>query len=122
MHAGRATDRGGNDYPVIWRKDTTNLHRVWDALLIDAARKWNTIEWATYIDVTMNKKQRQAIEAGNPLDWFKESVVVAKDIYDNTPENQEVPKDYVRKYTPVVENQFLKGGYRLASLLNTIFK
>lgn len=123
MHAGRATDRGGNDYPVVWKKEKTNLHRVWDDLLINEAKKWNTIEWAAYIDVDMNKKQRKAIEAGGPLDWFKESVVVAKDIYDNTPENQEIPtKDYVRKYTPVVEGQFLKAGYRLAGLLNMIFK
>lgn len=122
MHAGRASDRGGNDYPVVWRKEKTNLHRVWDNLIIEAAKNWTSIEWATYIDDAMTKKQRQAIEAGSPLDWFKESVVIAGNIYDDTPENQDIPSNYARKYMPVIEAQFLKGGYRLAGLLNKIFK
>jgi hypothetical protein len=122
MHAGRSTDRGGNDYPVLWKNTKTNLHRIWDDSLIEEARRWNSIEWATYIDIDMTKKQRSAIEAGEPLDWFMETVELAWDIYKNTPENKEVPRNYVRKYTPVVEEQFLKAGYRLAGLLNSIFK
>jgi len=122
MHAGRATDRGGNDYPVLWNRTKTNLHRLWDDLVIDGARSWNSIEWAEYIDIDMNKKQQLAIEAGEPLDWFNETAALAGDIYKNTPENEAVPQSYVRKYTPVIEEQFLKAGYRLAGLLNSIFK
>ena len=121
MHAGRAADRGGNDYPVLWKNEKTNLHRLWDDLIIDAAKKWNSIEWTVYIDVDMDKNRRKAIEAGDPLDWFNETVVLAKDIYENTPENQSIPQSYVRKYTPAIEDQFLKAGYRLAGLLNRIF-
>jgi len=122
MHAGRASDRGGNDYPVLWKNEKTNLHRLWDDLLIESAKPWSRIEWAAYIDVAMNKKQRKAIEAGDPREWFNETLVLARNIYENTPENQAVPPGYVRKYTPVVEDQFLKAGYRLAGLLNGIFK
>ena len=122
MHAGRAVDRGGNDYPIVWKKEKINLHRLWDDIIVDAAKYWGSIEWATYIDVDMNKNRRKAIEAGDPLDWLKETAVLAADIYVNTPENQEIPQSYVRKYTPVVEEQFLKAGYRLAGLLNKVFK
>ena len=122
MHAGRATDRGGNEYVVIWNKTNTNLHRLWDDLVIEGARSWNSIEWAKFIDIDMSKKQRLAIEAGEPLDWFKETVAIASDIYNNTPENEAVPQGYARKYTPVIEEQFLKAGYRLAGLLNSILK
>ena len=121
MHAGRLVDRGGNDYPVVWKGTKTNLHRVWDDLIIEDAKRWNSIEWATYIDLDINKKQRQKIEAGSPLDWFKETVALAGDIYKHTPENQEIPSSYTRKYTPLLEKQFLKAGYRLAGLLNSIF-
>jgi hypothetical protein len=52
-----------------------------------------------------------------------ETVVLAWDIYKNTPENQEFDQNsYVRKYTPAIEEQFFKAGYRLAGLLNAIFK
>ena len=122
MHAGKATDRGGNDYTILWNRTKTNLHRLWDDLVIDGAKSWNSIEWAVYIDVDMDRKQRLAIEAGKPLDWFNETVALAKDIYKNTPENEAVPQSYARKYTPVIEEQFLKAGYRLAGLLNEIFK
>jgi len=122
MHAGRATDRGGNDYEITWKKEKTNLHRLWDDLIIDAAKDWNSIEWATYIDISKDNKRRKTIEAGEPLDWFNETVVLAKDIYENTPENQTIPQSYIRKYTPLIEEQFLKAGYRLAGLLNKVFK
>ena len=122
MHAGRNTDRGGNNYLVKWKDTSTNLHYIWDVTVIEEARNWNSIEWVKYIDIEMSKKQRQAIEAGVPLDWFNETVALAKDVYKNTPEDQTVPQSYVRKYTPVVEEQFMKAGYRLAGLLNTIFR
>ena len=122
MHAGRATDRGGNDYQIIWKRGNTNLHRLWDDLIVDAAKNWSWIEWTAYVDITMNNKQRKAIEAGDPLDWFNETVVLAKDVYKNTPENKTIPQSYIRKYTPVVEEQFLKAGYRLAGLLNKVLK
>jgi hypothetical protein len=121
MHAGRNTDRGGNDYPILWKKEKINLHRLWDDIIVDAAKNWSSLEWATYIDIDMNRDQRKAIEAGNPLDWFKETVVLAKDVYENTLINQEVPQSNIRRYTPMIEEQFLKSGYRLAGLLNSIF-
>ena len=30
--------------------------------------------------------------------------------------------DYVDKYTPVIEQQLVRGGYRLARLLNEIYR
>jgi hypothetical protein len=122
VHAGRATDRGGNEYQIIWKNEKTNLHRLWDDLIIGAARNWTQLEWTKYIDIDMDRKQRKAIESGGPLDWFNETVVLAGDIYANTPENKTIPQSYVRKYTPVIEDQFLKAGYRLAGLLNAIFR
>ena len=122
MHAGRATDRGGNNFSFFWNKSKTNLHSFWDGTIVDAARNWTSIEWATYIDRTLNKKQTQAIVSGEPLDWFNETVVLASYVYQNTPENQDLTQNDVKKYTPVIEEQFLKSGYRLAEILNKILK
>ena len=122
MHAGRLSDRGGNDFPVKWKGVNTNLHRIWDTSVIEDARNWSSIEWSTYIDVVLNRKQRQAVQAGEPLDWFEDTVVYAKEIYANTQPNENLTQMYARKYTPLIEEQFLKAGYRLAGLLNVIFK
>jgi len=122
MHAGRLSDRGGNGFPVKWKGANTNLHSYWDSSVLEDARIWTSIEWSTYIDVAMKKKQRQAIEAGAPLDWFEDTVAYAKEIYGNTTEDETLTYVYARKYTPLLEDQFLKAGYRLAGLLNAIFK
>ena len=120
MHAGRLSDRGGNGFPVKWKTTNTNLHSVWDNSVLEDARSWTSIEWSTYIDVAMKKKQRQAIQSGTPLDWFEDTVAYAKDIYENTKQNETLTYLYARKYTPLLEDQFLKAGYRLAGLLNAI--
>ncbi|MDR0794931.1 MAG: S1/P1 nuclease [Tannerella sp.] len=122
MHAGRATDRGGNDFVLKWRTLDTNLHSVWDGLVIDDARIWNSLEWSTYIDKTMNRRQRNAIQAGEPFDWFNETVDYAKDIYEKTPKNLSNPRPYTPHYFPLIGDQFLKAGYRLAGLLNILFR
>ncbi|MDR0287359.1 MAG: S1/P1 nuclease, partial [Clostridiales bacterium] len=80
MHAGRLTDRGGNDVPIKWKGTNTNLHSYWDSAVIEDARNWTSIEWVIYIDIAMNKKQRQAIQGGEPLDWFVDTVAYAKEI------------------------------------------
>jgi len=122
MHAGRLSDRGGNSFTVSWRGSNTNLHSYWDTSVIEDARNWSSIEWSSYIDKTMSRKQRQAIEAGKPLDWFEETVAHAAYIYKNTKVDQSLTITYARQYTPLLEEQFLKAGYRLAALLNDIFK
>ncbi|MDR1226876.1 MAG: S1/P1 nuclease [Prevotellaceae bacterium] len=122
MHAGRLSDRGGNLYPIIFRNDTMSLHRLWDSPLINAAHTWSGIEWATNIDFAMDAAQTQRLQSGTPLDWVEETMALAKDIYANCPQNKSLSYAYVNHYTPVVEAQLLKGGYRLARLLNEIFE
>ena len=122
MHAGRLSDRGGNGFPVKWKEIDTNLHSYWDTAVIEDAKIWSSIEWTAFIDISMNRKQRLAIQSGEPIDWFVETVVSAKYIYDNTRRNQNLTPSYARNQTPLLESQFLKAGYRLAALLNDIFK
>jgi hypothetical protein len=122
MHAGRLSDRGGNSFSVQWKGTTTNLHSYWDGSVIEDARIWSSIEWTMYADIAMSRRQRLAIQAGEPLDWFAETVVSANDIYDNTRRSQSLTIAYAKQYTPLLESQFLKAGYRLAGLLNDIFK
>ena len=62
------------------------------------------------------------IESGSPEEWFRETADLCASIYAETPEGTNVSYDYVAKFTPLVEQQFLRGGYRLAMLLNEIYK
>ena len=67
------------------------------------------------------EQQAEIIAGACPEKWAEESYEIAKKIYAETPVNYNVEYDYIAKWTPVVEDRLLKGGLRLADLLNTAF-
>lgn len=121
MHLGRETDRGGNNVKIKYFGQKTNLHSIWDSKLVESAHKWSYTEWQKQIDLK-SKKEIKQIQSSLPIDWAKESHQIAKEVYDFIPEGTNVRYDHISKYAPVIENQLLKGGYRLAALLNEIYK
>lgn len=121
MHAGRKTDLGGNQYKVRWFGEETNLHSVWDSKFIESYRKWSYTEWQQMLD-RADKKERAAIAAGTPRDWTLETVDISKAVYAGTVEGANLSYQYLYDFGPLCEEQLLKAGYRLAALLNDIFK
>jgi hypothetical protein len=121
MHAGYSSDRGGNGFEIQWNGNKSNLHRLWDSQLIDAAHPWSALEWAINVDYKMSRRERREFAPGEPLEWMEETVALAHALYADTPHDKPLSWDYINKYTPVVEERFLMGGYRLARLLNEIF-
>lgn len=120
MHAGRLSDRGGNSRTVYFFGSKRNLHSVWDSALIESAHKWSYTEWAEQID-RASKKEKKALTAGTPEDWFEGSYEAAKTIYAATPENTKISYDYIAEFAPLAERQLFLAGIRLASLLNEIY-
>lgn len=121
MHLGHLSDRGGNGRHVKFFKRPTNLHSVWDTDLPEAAHKWSHTEWAREIDRASDEEIISITSNGNPVDWAKETLLLASKIYNATPEDYNVSYDYIAAWTPVIERQFLKGGLRLADILNSAF-
>ena len=121
MHSGRLTDVGGNTLPVRMFGRDTNLHSAWDSSLPEAAHKWSYTEWQNQID-RLTDDEAVLVEAGGPLEWYLEAHAICEQIYAETPPGTNISYDYVAKYTPVIEQQFVRGGYRLARLLNEIYR
>lgn len=120
MHAGRLSDLGGNRRPVTFFGRPDNLHSVWDTGLPEAAHKWSYTEWREQLD-RLTDDEAMLVQAGEPADWFDETHAICSGIYDATPEGTKISYDYVAEYAPVVEQQLLRGGLRLARLLNEIY-
>ncbi len=120
LHVGRLEDLGGNRIRVLWFRDSTNLHTLWDTHLINFQQLSYT-EYATSINFT-TKEQRRMLQQQPLTDWFFESYQVADKIYGDikTP-HQKLEYPYNFKYVDILNNQLLKGGVRLAGLLNEIF-
>lgn len=121
MHLGRLSDLGGNRVPVKMFKKATNLHSAWDTPMIEDAHRWSFSEWQSQIDRAADD-ELVLMQAGDPLDWVKETHAICVEVYKDTPEGTEISYDYVDRYTPVIEQQFVRGGYRLARLLNEIYR
>lgn len=121
MHMGHLSDLGGNRVKVKFFGRNKNLHGIWDTDIVESGHNWTYSEWQNQIDRASKDDEAWIISSTNPDDWGKETFVYATKIYDATPEDTEISYDYVAEWTPVVEQQLLKGGLRLAHLLNTLF-
>lgn len=119
LHIGLADDKGGNDFQVLWFKDGTNLHRVWDYHMIDDYDMSYT-EFAENAE-NLSKNKLQQFQAGTVIDWMYDSRDLCKQVYANTEIGDKLSYRYSYDYMNVVRTQLQKGGIRLAVLLNDIF-
>ncbi len=120
LHLGHAIDLGGNKVNIKYFSTPTNLHSLWDSRLPEAAHKWSYTEWQQQID-RVGASEHVSIVAGNIDDWACQTYTIAEKVYEATPKGTVVAYDYIAEWTPTVEQQFLRGGLRLAYLLNAIF-
>ena len=120
MHAGHKSDRGGNKVQVQFFKSGRNLHGIFNRDILESGHSWSHTEWAEEVDRKGSYKMN-LITAGSPLDWARETHSITTRIYASTPCGAKLSYDYVAEWTPVIEQQLLRGGLRLASILNGIF-
>ena len=118
---GRAEDLGGNRVKVLWFNEPTNIHAVWDDKLPEF-QKLSYTEWTAAINHT-SKKQRQEWQNQPMTEWCQESYQVAQEIYaEITQPDQKLSYAYNFDHIDTLNQRLLKGGVRLAGILNEIFK
>ncbi len=120
MHVGRKEDKGGNDIQLLWFNNGTNLHKVWDANMINGHGMSYT-ELAESLP-KLNKKQKKKIQEGDVYDWVEESQELANKIYGSVEMGEKLYFRYSYVWWATVEKQLQKGGLRLAKVLNEIFE
>ena len=119
MHVGRAEDRGGNDIQLQWFDRGTNLHRVWDANLIDDYGMSYT-ELAASLP-RWSKARKKQVQEGTVYDWVEEVQEVTNRVYDSAEVGEKLYYRYRYVWWDTVEEQLLRGGLRLAAILNDIY-
>lgn len=118
LHA-EEDDRGGNGVRVILRGERSNLHRVWDADVVQAlGRDSNRI--AFDIAANLTPVQRRATQTGNAMAWANESQRLARNIYAIVDARRllRLAPDYPRQQAAVTRLQLARAGLRLAMVLN----
>jgi hypothetical protein len=120
LHVGRAQDKGGNNIKVKWFGKGTNLHRVWDSQIINSHQMSYT-ELSKDLNV-LSLSEINKIKSDSINTWVKESQQIAKLIYQDAETETNLGFSYSYKYLNIVRLRLLKGGIRLASILDDIFK
>ncbi|HEY7319535.1 MAG TPA: S1/P1 nuclease [Candidatus Binatia bacterium] len=121
LHAGRAGDRGGVDIPVSYKGQATNLHFFWDANLVDLEIGTEE-EIARRLMTSLTNEERLKWQAGDPVQWTNESLMLVRSYGYNTGTSVELSDDYVEKARPIVRIRLAQAGIRLAWLLNNALK
>ena len=132
LHAGDRSDRGGNDVKAAYGivAGRVNLHMLWDGYL--AERAITTPAAGPHgIEASASPAQRAAIATGTTQDWSRESWLVARDsAYASAlggdpcgpvPARAAIDDAKIEALIPVVRLQILRGGLRLARLLDETF-
>lgn len=120
MHIGRRQDLGGNRVRLNWFNTPSNLHAVWDESLVNFQQLSYT-EYTKAINFT-TLQQRQAWQKQPMSEWIIESYNIAQTLYSEIKRpDQRLSYDYNFKHLATVNDRLLKGGVRLAGLLNSIF-
>jgi len=120
LHVGRDEDQGGNKIQVSWFDRPSNLHRVWDEHLIEFQQLSYT-EYTQALD-TASLTEIKRFQSGSIQDWMFQSNQLADRVYDYTKMNDKLSYRYNYVFINDLNEQLLKGGLRLAALLNNIYK
>lgn len=117
LHVSAIDDRGGNNVQVMWFRDQSNLHRVWDSDIIDNT-KLSYTELAQSLEkpgeAEVRAWQRASIE-----EWANESQSYHPQVYDYG--NGRLGYRYAYVNYPLIRQRLLQAGVRLAGILNKIY-
>lgn len=119
LHVGLAEDRGGNSVKIKWFSEDSNLHSIWDESIINF-QELSYTEYSTFLN-HFTKEEKKEISKGNFIDWAKESQDLRNIVYE-TGTTGKLSYEYQYKTKPVVEERLRRGGLRLATVLNNVFK
>jgi hypothetical protein len=116
LHVGREEDQGGNRIKVNWFEKETNLHSVWDNSLVDF-QQYSYTEYAAVLDIA-NGEQVLAWQNSSLEDWFYDSYILANRVYASVPADGKLGYKYNYIFQQDLDRQLLKGGVRLAKVIN----
>jgi hypothetical protein len=120
FHVGRAEDQGGNKIEVFWNfNEKTNLHSVWDSKLIES-QQLSFTEYTKFINFS-TPAQRAEWQKTDLKQWIYESNQISEKLYGEVKPDDKLGYKYIFDHIDIVNSQLLKGGVRLAGVLNKVF-
>lgn len=117
LHVGFEEDRGGNAVSLRFRRQETNLHRLWDT---------DAIEWSGLSVAALVSALGEDVAADvdpivlDPMIWAQESRDLLPAVYEPGFADREVSAEYLDFAARTTRRRLALAARRLAGLLNTI--
>ncbi len=118
LHSSNRPDRGANDYQVSYHGHGTNLHAVWDSLIL--YRKATTPgDYAARLAMTPVAAPDKLVDAGAAQRWAHESCMTidAAQLY---PSGHIIDDAYLDAHRALAEQRLRLAAARLAAELNSV--
>lgn len=125
LHVG-GTDLGGNKVSVSWMdRWKSNLHSVWDDEMVDYERLDYT-QYARFLDRASEADANRWM-SGDTISYADEAVAMRSQLYvfpddSGKPAVHLISYKYVGAQRVRMRQQLLKGGLRLAGVINSVFQ
>jgi uncharacterized protein YqgV (UPF0045/DUF77 family) len=111
-------------YTLLNKGKKFSHHTFWDRSPGLKREKWTMERYAKEVDV-LSPKQVKKYQKGNALKWANEAVKEAQLVYEITPVGTEITKltkEQIAEIHKLSDRMILKGAYRLAYIINDVFK
>ena len=122
------SDRGGNEIHVTFKgtnlpgndppkPGNNNLHFVWDVSIVVKEGRDDAHFVEHLLNETLAGRDPATLSGGTPLDWAMEGHAIAQSV--QVADKTDLHDDYFTKNAGVVDEQLLRGGFRLARVIET---
>ena len=122
---GHICFEGRNDifgkFPVKYRGKELRYHYFWDYTIFEKNTIFGYVDGTAMVD-RATRRERKAVTAGDLWDWVKDSAAQSLPAYEKVPADRELPYAFATDLRPILYTQLRNAGYRLAALLNDIFR
>ena len=98
-----------------------DMHVLWDARIFKAYYNWSFKDMAYLVD-TATKKEIAEITKGDVYKYAENSARDSWPVVSAYKDGDVLPSSYATDIRPILFSQLRNGGYRLAAILNEIFK
>jgi hypothetical protein len=124
LHCSDNKDKGGNDVRTVFNDRNSNLHSVWDGVLLGRMGTEDQLFPAMLKEAEAHKRWGKGTVEKWAEESHKQSQKVVYGKLTKEPKGTPVPigADYEKAADPVIRTQLEKAGDRLAHLLNDSFK
>ena len=111
-------------YSLLTKGKKFSLHTFWDASPGFKRKNWTMQRYCKEVDV-ISPKLAKKYQKGTPIKWANDALKQAHRVYPITPANTEttkLSKEQTAQIHKLTDEMILKGAYRLAHIINDVFK